>query len=46
MQKVIWSYLNASQPVMPFKLKVLRYDCIVANFTKGFCWISRIGSRH
>jgi len=29
-------------PVMPFKLTMLRYDCIVANFKKGFCWISRI----
>ena len=27
---------------MPFKLTIFRYDCIIANFTKGFCWISRI----
>jgi len=33
-------------PDMPFKLTVLRYDCIVANFAKGFCLISRIGSRY
>ena len=33
-------------PVMPFKLTVFRYDCIIANFANGFSWISRIGSRH
>jgi len=40
---LIWVLLL---PVMPFKLTVLRYDCIIANFAKGFCWISRIGRRH
>jgi len=31
-------------PVMPFKLTMFRYDCIIANFAKGFSGISRIGT--
>jgi len=23
-------------PVMPFKLTIFRYDCIIANFSKAF----------
>jgi len=30
-------------PVMPFKPTIFRYDCIFANFAKGFSWISRMG---
>jgi len=37
---LIWVLLL---PVMPFKLIIFRYDCIIANFAKGFSWISRIG---
>jgi len=43
MQNVLWSYLSAVViPVMPFKLIIFRYDCIIANFAKGLSWISRI----
>jgi len=31
-------------PVMPFKLTMFRYDCIIANFAKGFSSISWIGT--
>jgi len=40
---LIWLLLL---PVVPFKFTIFRYDCIMANFAKGFSWISRIGSRN
>jgi len=39
---LIWELLLS---IMPFKFARFRYDCIIANFPKDFCWISRIGSR-
>jgi len=38
---LIWVLLL---PVMPFRLTMFRYDCIIANFAKGFYWISRVGT--
>jgi len=29
-------------PVMPLKLAIFRYDCIIANFAKGFSWFSKM----
>ena len=46
MQKFLGLFWVLLLQVMPFKLTIFRYDCIITNSTKGFCWISRIGSRH
>jgi len=43
MQKVLQSYLSAFA-TMPFNLTMFRYDCIIANFAKGFSWISKVGT--
>jgi len=32
-QSLIWVLLL---PVMPFKLTIFRYDCVISNFAKGF----------
>jgi len=47
MQKMFFSFIWVLLlPVMPFKLTMFLCDCITANFTKDFSWISRRGSMH